>query len=474
MRKISKTRLIEYSKFLNEEVPEPSPCSRLFRQVPMHKNTPLVESATGYTIRLAADHCMLTKNLLWKEILPLLGKDYLLECGKGSRFLSRDGRVLNGLSESARGWVEALEKLTLQPHLQGTTMLPWADVFSHRNLLRPNRAWCPICYSEWREAGSTVYEPLIWAIALVKVCPVHGEYLSDTCQYEDCQKRLPLISKTSYPGHCSHCGRWLGNALPAAATLVSKDKDFAIWANNSEELTFKWHCWASRAVGELIAVGQAPGERGSLVRILAGLTSYLERVESGELAATPLGMRRTRLVLYDTQKRGLMPSLPVLLRLCYLIGIEPTPLLAHGNIVLSTEDVEITIRERHNKGKRRRFDSNYVRRYLETVLESDEQPRPSMREVASRIGYQTAQIAQHFPQLCAAISTLYLAEQNAKRKQRMEILKSKVRGSILAVHAEGMKPSAGRVGARLGQPGLLRSPELQAVFRDTRAELGVA
>jgi TniQ len=471
MRKISKTRLIEYSEFLNEEVTEPSPHSRLYGLVPMHANTPLVESATGYTIRLAATHCMLTKDLLWREIMPLLGRDWLLEWGRGSRFLSRDGRSLNGVRESARGWVEALEKLTLRTHLQGTTMLPWADVFSQRGLLRPYRAWCPKCYAEWREAGSIVYEPLIWAIDLVKVCPVHNVYLSHICQYEDCQKCLPVISKTSYPGHCSYCGRWLGNALPATATLVSKHT--VMWVNTSERPKLKWYSWASRAVGELIAIGQTSGERGSLTRILAGLTSYLERVESGELEGTSLGRRQTRTVLYNSQKRGQMPSLATLLGLCFLLRIEPTPLLAQGNVVQSTEDVEITKRQRHNRGKRRRFDSNNVRRYLEAVLESDEQPRPCMREVASQIGYQTAQIARHFPQLCAAISALYLAEQSAKRKQRMEILKSTVREATLAVYAEGMKLTTARVGAKLEQPGLLRSPELQAVLRATRAELGL-
>jgi hypothetical protein len=96
-----------------------------------------------------------------------------------------------------------------------------------------------------------------------------------------------------------------------------------------------------------------------------------------------------------------------------------------------------------------------------------------MREVANRLGYEPGQVARHFPQLCAAISACYLAEQNEKRKQRMEELESKVREATLAVHARGMKPTVNRVGAMLERSGVLRAPELQAVFRATLVELGL-
>lgn len=220
--------------------------------------------------------------------------------------------------------------------------------------------------------------------------------------------------------------------------------------------------------------GQAAGEPGSFTQVLAGLSSYLGRVESGQVEGTLRGRRQARTLMYNVEERGQLPTLPTLLRLCYELRLEPAPLLARGNVVPSTEDVETPKRLRHNRGTRRRFDGDYVRSYLEAVLKSDEQPRPCMREVASRLGYQTAQVARHFPQLCAAISALYLAEQNAKRKARMEVLESKVREATLAVHARGTKPTASRVGALLERPGVLRAPELQAVFRDTLVELGLA
>lgn len=477
MRKISEARLLAYWTLLNGKEPEPPTCSRLFSLVPLYAKTAFVESATGYTIRLAVAHCMLTKDLVWKEILPLLGRDYLLECGKGSRFLTRDGRSLNGLQESAREWVRVLEKLTLRSDLAGTTMLPWAGVFSQKGLLKANRAWCAACYEEWRESGSTAYEPLIWTIDVVKVCPVHGGYLVQVCPHEGCQKRLPIISKTSYPGCCSYCGRWLGTSPPPgtilhAANVVSA-ADIETGGNNSERLTLKWHRWAARAVGELIAVGQTAGESGNLTQVLAGLSSYLGRVESGQVEGTPRGRRQARTLMYNVRERGQVPTLPTLLRLCYELRLEPTPLLARGKVIPSTEteDVETPKRLRHKRRMRRRFDGDYVRGYLETVLESDEQPRPCMREVAERLGYQTPQIARHFPQLCAAISALYLVEQNARREERMEVLKGKVREATLAVHAQGMKPTVSRVGTLLGRPGLLRSPELLTVWRDVRRQL---
>ncbi len=55
----------------------------------------------------------------------------------------------------------------------------------------------------------------------------------------------------------------------------------------------------------------------------------------------------------------------------------------------------------------------------------------------------------------------------------MEALESKVREATLAVHARGMKPTVNRVGALLERPGVLRAPELQAIFRATLVELGL-
>ena len=72
-----------------------------------------------------------------------------------------------------------IENLTLQRGLHSLTMLPWMGVLSFKGLLRHEKAWCEDCLEEQHIAGKTVYEPLLWSIEVVKVCPHHKCHLSD-------------------------------------------------------------------------------------------------------------------------------------------------------------------------------------------------------------------------------------------------------------------------------------------------------
>ncbi|MGC8714570.1 MAG: TniQ family protein, partial [Leptodesmis sp.] len=51
------------------------------------------------------------------------------------------------------------------------------DTRSSWKILRLHKAWCPICYSEWSANSQIIYEPLLWALELVKICPVHHKKL---------------------------------------------------------------------------------------------------------------------------------------------------------------------------------------------------------------------------------------------------------------------------------------------------------
>jgi len=61
------------------------PRSRLYCLAPIGIGTPAVESLTGYVARLATTHGVLVRRLVEDEILPLLGRSYLLSPGNKGR-----------------------------------------------------------------------------------------------------------------------------------------------------------------------------------------------------------------------------------------------------------------------------------------------------------------------------------------------------------------------------------------------------
>jgi TniQ len=194
-------RLLDLWDLTRPAVP---PRSRLFSLSPVGIGTPMVESLTGYVTRLAAAHGVIVRRLVESEILPHFGRSYLLSPVEARRSCSfwqhSETRALNGTGTLARDFVRVLELLTLRDDLRWLTLRPWAEVLPMQGLLRRQRAWCPACYEEWRQAGAMLYEPLLWTLAPVTACVHHQRLLQQVCPYPDCRRPLPMLAPYSRPG----------------------------------------------------------------------------------------------------------------------------------------------------------------------------------------------------------------------------------------------------------------------------------
>ena len=118
--------------------------TRLYNLPPIGIGTPMVESLTGYLVRLAEAHCVSAGVLYWKEIRPLAGKGNIFTF----RLTTNEGystHTINGLGSPALDFVHALEMLTGRGDLRFLTMLTWARVLPRSALLRRSRAWCESC-----------------------------------------------------------------------------------------------------------------------------------------------------------------------------------------------------------------------------------------------------------------------------------------------------------------------------------------
>ena len=172
---------------------------------------PLVESLTSYVCRLANEHHVSLGTLVQYIIAPRIDKPYITtgQSRSISSFL-RYADPMNGNGLIASDWVDALNALTLREDLSFLTLLVGTNALSHRGLLQPVRQWCSLCYDEWQRLGTAVYEPLLWSVNAVTVCPKHGCLLDKCCPY--CSSTLPWLAWSSRPGYCSLCSRWLGQA----------------------------------------------------------------------------------------------------------------------------------------------------------------------------------------------------------------------------------------------------------------------
>jgi transcriptional regulator with XRE-family HTH domain len=367
------------------------PRSRLFNLRPEGLGTAEVESLTGYITRLAQEHSMSAHAIVTKEIAACMIGSRVQAYTLVGRKLSR---LLNGVGDVPLEAVSALEGLTFRQDVRFTTMLTWTSVLSPFELMRHARAWCPACYQERLDAGSPVYEQLIWTFEAVTLCPVHKRPLAGKCPH--CDRELPLLSAGSRPGHCSLCYRWLG---------------VSAWdgAGPGEELDEGLE--AARQIGGLLAAAPGLPALPSREQFVKNLRCSADQATWGRIndfaALVGLWHVAVRRLLEGRQA----PTIKMLLKICRRLNVSSL------NLLTASEDIVVPGREgvleslRKHQAKRARQRRAEPMSFDDTEKEVTESltelPPPSMREVARRTGRHASVIERRFPALYAKVVARY-------------------------------------------------------------------
>lgn len=343
--------------------------SRLYALEPVNIGTAQVESLTGYVTRLAEAHCVSVADLVGVELSsPASLTPLLTPCRDehpSNAFYSQSHSI-NGIGEAPRRWVSVLEAATLRQELSYLTLLPFEHVICESFLFRKSSAWCPRCLESRRLCG-VPYESLLWTLAVVKICPVHNEVLVEICP--NCHRRAAPLAANSRPGHCSRCGGWLGR----------ENRDGHV-QNISNPLELEYQAWIAQAVGGLVA--SIPRLNGMLLtdRFRHVLSGYMAAVSGGNLLAFGQMTRTPRSALRGWISGQHRPRIGTLLRMCYHLRVPVTALFD------ATEPVEVA-HLRDDRATRRLHCEDKVRIALVQAL--DEEPPPSLTEVARRLNYTT-------------------------------------------------------------------------------------
>src|SRR6266567_53812 len=452
---------------LDDHAPFPAR-SELYYLKPAGLGTSFIESLSSYIARLAGRHCLTTRSLIIQKFFTSLEKPYLSEQKRHDSITAfwKDASTLNGANILTAEWVQVTEKLTLYPDLHLLTMLPWADVLSPKGLVRHSQAWCPFCYEEWNRGKAVVYNPLIWSLEMVSICPLHNIPLHRQCPYEDCNRLIPMLAPRSRVGYCPHCGRWLGRSYTgeaiSAATFLDRDDE-------------EWQQWVVAKVAELISSAsqlQLPLQKDHFAKAVA---TYLDDVAGGNISAAARLLQVSRRTIRDWKNDEQTPQLSSLLRFCYLCGISPLHLLTESSPAAeysNTSRITSAVSGHHASKHYRAFRIEKLKCSLEAELQSDQYPPPPMSQVAKKLGYDHSFLYKYLPDLCRAISDRFEKYRAEHREEKKRLLIREVRQATLEIHSQGRYPSQSRVRNLLAKPGSIRIPEALATWHATLEELG--
>jgi transcriptional regulator with XRE-family HTH domain len=488
--------------------------SRLYQLEPVGIGTPYVESLTGYISRFAETHSVLSGMLILGEIAPFLRKGYVYEGKDGgiNKVFGHDTKNLNGTGNGAANLVQVTETLTHRHDLCFLTLLTWGEIIPQRDLPKRYRAWCSTCYEQWRVNEQVIYEPLLWSLKAVKVCPLHRQVLCEECPH--CKHKLAPLAWKSQPGYCSKCLGWLG---------VETEN-----AQNRENDEIEQQLWVANNVGELLSIASQLPNPPSREKIKRIISAYINQIAAGNLSAFVDLAGLNKQTVWGWYKGKTLPSLDTLLKLCQRLGVSLTDFLvrevvvdfpqkalasriqlsgythlfdkekalhelnraleetpppsmtqvqkrlgynSYATLYANFPETCLSISTRYRDYKSKDYKEK-LQSELEAVLASDEYPPPSLKEVARRLNCSPQSFYNNFPELSYAIAQRYTSYKTANHEKLMVRLSQEVRLIATDLHSQRIEPTARRVAMLLSKPGAIRNLEARKALHEVRRELG--
>jgi hypothetical protein len=333
--------------------------------------------------------------------------------------------------------------------LRSLTMLAWANILPSKGLLRSHRAWCSDCLRE----HATVYEPLLWCIAAVEVCPRHGRPLTSRCPH--CSETLPVLGWHTWPGQCSEC---LGYLHDDSAR------------SDSDNVASFHQLWTANTVGEMLVGSQ--DEPISRERLMEALRFWTPSGTTGTTASL-LEKNWDTVRMWLTGRR--LPKLGTLLEICHKLETSPLPFFNLAQPAPRSQRTA-TASTRANRPKkptpRRKLKLTELRVELESARRNKGVRPPSTTEVSRHLGHAKTTLYRHFPELCRAISLAHMAWRVECGVRRRQGLVEEVRKIAASLHEVGREPTLREVASRMAKPGAFRDPSARVALAQIRLELG--
>jgi DNA-binding phage protein len=419
------------------------------------------ESLTSYINRLGWRHGVSPRVLAAQEIGPLLADTEWWRYPSPQLmgiFCAANAMGLNGSGNLATTWSTLLEQLTSRTDLHLLTA-PWwiGDLPIARNL-RSSPAWCPTCYAEWKKQGLPIYQPLLWMLQVVTVCPNHKRRLIERCP--SCQgKQAVIASHKAHPGECTKCAAWLGT-----------DEHLSLEPSLEHEL-INWQEWVVPVLEEL-RTGSLSSGILHWNAFFTSLASGMEQQKGYSQLARLTGIDRRS--LYQWVWGKVTPSLELILKFCYVCGTTPMQIIA--NPLASLEQAiradPASRPSPYNRSSWRRVDVERCRSFIQSILDGREQVL-SVRQTAMHLKCPARFLRLHFPLECEQMTQHYREYRRQQREKYLERVCDEVRNATVTLHTQGIPPTRRRVATLLKDPDRMRMPEARQTWQAVRQELAL-
>jgi len=437
------------------------PRSRLYGLEPMHGRTVWSECLTSYINRLGWQHGVSPRTLAAQEIGPLLVDAEWWRYPSPQLmgvFCAANAMGINGSGNLADTWSTLLEQLTSRTDLHFLTA-PWwiGDLPMARNL-RSFPAWCPACYAEWKQQELPLYQPLLWMLQVVTICPTHKKRLVERCPF--CQgKQAVVVSHKAQSGECTKCAAWLGTGGHISLEQPLDDE------------LMNWQRWVVSVLKELQTMSLSSG-MFSWKTFFTSLARAMERQKGYAQLARLTGINRSS--LYQWVGGTVTPSLELILKFCYVCDTTPMHIMTNqwASLEQAIQADPASRPSPHERSPWQRVDVERCRNFIQAVLDGRE-PVLSVRQATLHLKCPGRFLQSHFPLECERMTQQYHEYRRQHREKYLEGVCEEVRNVTITLHTQGISPTRRRVAALLKNPDRMRMPEARRTWQVVRQELGL-
>lgn len=426
--------------------------SRLFPLEPIGLGTSNVESLTSYLTRLGEAHTVFVGDLIAQEIKTIIPKEYKskdLFCTK------HKSGTANSTGKVSQYLLSALSSLTKRNDLQFLTLTQWSEVLPQRNLIHPTKKWCPLCYQEQYQNNRIIYEPLIWFIKPVKICPIHRIKLISECPH--CGELLLSLARNSQSGYCSNCKNW----------LETNQSDNSI-------VDSEWEFWVAKNIGELLAKTKGNAKRISRENIPKSLHRCLDQLDVDGITsfAKLVGFKKNQ--VWEWTNGKVIPTVSASLKISYSVGISLLEFLSEEKFqCLNLHGKNLPAIASKSRKNDSTIDFELAEEQLLTILSNPSQIPRSMSKVAKDLGFHRRTLTRRFPELTHQISTKYKQYKRDIRVQNIKECCREVEKVVAELNQKGIYPSESNVSQLISKPGNFRDQEVRNALRKARQRLGM-
>ena len=412
--------------------------------VPIGAGTPLVESLSSCLGRFSVAQYLMSSTVCGELVRPLVPEDLRGEVFWRGGLNGQNGVTWDGHNEITEALAVALTELTALPDLPMHTLLPWRRMLPERHsgaLRWKRRRWCAACLGEWRAEGTEPWEPLLWRVAFVSRCPVHGMPFSELCPR--CLARQGHLPGMTRLGVCRLCGHHLEIDDSVADTGGNAS------STDPEE---RWQRELSQVVGRVLAHQEEMAAHASPRGFLTLLERLLHRSEIGSLRKLSHYVGVHDGALRDWLMGKCLWRMELFFRICMRAGVDPLAVAVYPHRDFSEERglkrrlrlrVRGPVRPTNSRKAPCRHWGEVGWRLLEeklaALLEDPDSGRLSVNDVMKRLGVSHTTLKKRYPNEYARFKELHDDYRRRRRDQRIAEIGALLDGACQQLIQQGLR-----------------------------------